>query len=507
MSSFASGLIIAGCVVHSLLSLLLPVGHSDNSGTVRYIQALLEFEVYLNLNTIISIFVRSQTILAATAGSNFSIALGWALLRTGGSSIGVLDVDHQKLGNLFKLFRSTKQKHVRLLCFAGLFIAITIGLEGIVLQQMLRGGPYATYPFTSMIYIPEIEIPTHRNYLFSEVSGQPISFTGVGSGIALKALGDVALLQLSSTGDRFVVFEQDPLIGCSYEGAKCKGTFTMPLDFMVECSNKTTKSSKIDSQGTFVQSISTSYPPTTQWIVRKWNETVNVTHTCNITAGKSVWSEVFSIGKGMWSKGVFTIGPPTPRAEVSRSDFQKYEFSPSDRAEGPAFIASGMAGSLGRLLNGECWGYVNSTAVPFVCSSVMSAMTNTIDRNVAPGVGTEAEMKYVIDRLARRLAAELMTSKEIECQNCEDRLRRYVLPTFKIITIFINLIIIILATATIVITRNVGPVSNDIVTILKLGRNLNENDLNDKEIVEKEFFIEGNGDEAVLKVMPNFHNK
>ncbi|KAJ2989888.1 hypothetical protein HDV02_004729 [Globomyces sp. JEL0801] len=394
MSSFTSALIIAGCVVHSLLCLLLP-GEAPTtiSGIFRDIQGILEFEVYLKLNALISIFVRSQTILAATAGSIFSIALAWALLRTGSTNIGVLDVDHQKLGNLFDLFRTTKQSHVRLLCFVGLLIAVTIGLEGIVLQQMLRDGPATTYPFTSKIFIPEIKLPADR-------------FTGVGSGIALKTL--------------------------------------------VECSSETTESDKIDSRATFVESISTSYPPTTKWIIRKWNKSVNVTHTCDITAGKSNWKENLQGG--------------------SRSDFKKYAFSPSDRAVGPVFIASGMAGSLGRLLNGECWGYVNSTAAPLVCSSVMSAMTNTIDRNVAPGVGTEAEMKYVIDRLARRLAAELMTSKEIECQNCEDRLRRYVLPTFKIITILINLIIIILATASIFIIRNVGPVSNDIVTILKLAR-------------------------------------
>ncbi|KAJ2989706.1 hypothetical protein HDV02_004821 [Globomyces sp. JEL0801] len=485
MSQTTTTLVIVACIVHSFLCLMLPGLKQPMFSAFKNIHDILAFEVYLKLNAVISIFVRSQTILAAAAGSIFSIALGWRLLKNGGTSIEVLDVDHQKLSKLVSLLRTTNQNHVKLLCIVGLLLTITIGLEGVILQQTLKDGDPSPYPFSTKIFIPEIKLPTNLTYLFSHDNGLPIGFTGVGFGIGLKVLGDIPL-KINTKGENIGENNQNesaPLVMCSNSATNCIYDFLMPFDYEVECTREQTKGRPTDSQANFVKSTSLiTTPPTNTWNITKWNEGLTVTHSCSITAGKSIWRESLQGGR-------------------ERFEFQKYIQVSNYFSGRPQFFASGMVGSLLRTLNGGCWGYVGSPAGPFLCEGMITALTNTINRDVAPGIATEIEMKYVIDRMARRLTAELMIPKEVECNNCEDRPYRYVLPTFKVITIFINLIIIILATASIFIIRNVGPVSNDIVTILKLARNLAEKDLNDKDLAEKVFLIEGVGEQAALKVV------
>ncbi|KAI8892037.1 hypothetical protein BC833DRAFT_612779 [Globomyces pollinis-pini] len=484
MSQTTTTLVIVACIVHSFLCLMLPGLKQPMFSAFKNIHDILAFEVYLKLNAVISIFVRSQTILAAAAGSIFSIALGWRLLKNGGTSIEVLDVDHQKLSKLVSLLRTTNQNHVKLLCIVGLLLTITIGLEGIILQETLRDGDPSPYPFSSKIYIPEVKLPTSFTYLFSHDNGLPNAFSGVGFGIGLKVLGDVPL-KINAKGEIIGENNQNesaPLVKCSDSATNCIYDFLMPFDYEVECTREQSKGRPTESMARFVNSTSLiTTPPTNTWNVTKWNENLTVTHSCKITAGKSIWRESLQGGR-------------------ERFDFQKY-IQVSNNFDGPHFFASGMVGSLLRTLNGGCWGYVGSPAGPLNCEGMIPALTNTIDRDVAPGIATEVEMKYVIDRMARRLTAELMKPKEVECINCEDRPYRYVLPAFKIITIVIDLIILILATASIFIIQSVGPVSNDIVTILKMARNLAEKDLNDKDLGEKVFLIEGVGEQAALKVV------
>ncbi|KAI8895597.1 hypothetical protein BC833DRAFT_150802 [Globomyces pollinis-pini] len=288
MNNLWNILFIIGAIAHCILCIvMIPL-----EGNVTGVKAIFAFETIMNLNTIISIFVRAQMILAATSGSFCSIAIGWAMLKTGGANVGVLAADHQRFYELFKLLQVTKQNRIRLFCVGGILLFIIVGLEGIILQQTLRDGLPSIYPFESTISIPTTIIPNDRNYLFSDVMGQPISYTGIGAGIGLKSLTDVSLRIDNKTNNVLprIGPEPVPLVRCSSSATDCQSEFSMPMDLSIDCQQTTTKSTATDDSGTFVESmLGNSAPPTTTWIITKSNQDINVTHTCTITAGKSIW--------------------------------------------------------------------------------------------------------------------------------------------------------------------------------------------------------------------------